>query len=98
MTAQGQPRSRYRRAIQRRNLMGAETAAREMGVVGLDEALELVILVAEADRARLDAFAGRWIARLAEEQRLSLAELDLAVTALRALPSARAAEALRGLF
>ena len=54
LTAQGQPRSRFRRAIERRNLMGAETAAREMGVVGLDEALDLVVLVAEVEPVRLD--------------------------------------------
>jgi hypothetical protein len=69
-----------------------------MGVVSLDEALELVILVADADPGRLDAYATRWLARLADEHQLKLAELDLAVTALRALPSERAAEALRSLL
>jgi hypothetical protein len=38
------------------------------------------------------------VARLAAERRLRLAELDLAVTALRALPSERAAAALRALI
>ena len=52
-------------------------------------------LVAELAPERLDAFARRWLGRLAAERRLSLAELDLAVTALRALPSRRAATALR---
>jgi hypothetical protein len=69
MTAQGQPRSRFRRALDRRNLLGAETAAREMGLVSLDEALDLVVLVAEVAPARLDGFARRWMARLAEELR-----------------------------
>jgi hypothetical protein len=77
MTAQGQPRARFRRAIQRRNLLGAETAAREMGAVSLGEALDLVCLVAEVAPARLDAYARRWLARLADEQPLRLAELDL---------------------
>jgi hypothetical protein len=98
MTAQGQPRARFRRAIQRKNLLGAETCAREMGAVSLDEALALVCLVAEIAPERLDGFARRWLARLADEQPLELAELDLAVTALRALPSPRAAHALRGLL
>jgi hypothetical protein len=97
MTAQGQPRTRFRRAIQRRNLLGAETGAREMGVVDLGEALDLVVLVAEAAPERLDGYARRWIARLADERPLRLAEPDLAVTALRALPSERAAAALRAL-
>jgi hypothetical protein len=69
-----------------------------MGVVSLDEALDLVCLVAEAAPERLDGFARRWLARLADERSLTLAELDLAVTALRALPSARASNALRALL
>jgi hypothetical protein len=69
-----------------------------MGVVSLDEALDLVCLVAEVAQDRLDGFARRWIVRLAEEQPLTLAELDLAVTALRALPSLRAQQALQALM
>jgi hypothetical protein len=98
MTAQGHPRSQFRRAIQRRNLLGAEACAREMGVVTLDEALDLVCLVAEIAPARLDGFARRWLARVADEKPLTLGELDLAVTALRTLPSSRATTALRALL
>ena len=54
MTAQGQPRARFRRAIERKNLLGEEACAREMGLVGLAESLDLVCLVAEVDPARLD--------------------------------------------
>jgi len=57
-----------------------------------------VHLVAETKPERLDAFARRWLARLAEERPLTLAELDIAITALRALPSERAADALRALL
>ena len=98
MTAQGHPRAIFRRAIQRRNLLGAETAAREMGAVDLAEALDLAALVADVAPARLDGFARRWLVRVAEEQPLKLAELDLVVTALRALPSPRAVDALRCLI
>lgn len=97
-TAPGQPRARFRRAIQRKNLFGAETCARDMSVVSLDEALALVCLVAEVAPARLDGFARRWVSRLADERPLALGELDLAVTALRALPSRRACEALLALL
>jgi hypothetical protein len=41
--------------MQRKNLLGAETCAREMGVVSLDEALDLVCLVAEVAPERLDS-------------------------------------------
>lgn len=71
--------------------------AREMGVVELPEALELVVLTAELEPQRLDGYARRFVARLADERTLTLAELDLAITALRALPSLPAAEALRHL-
>jgi hypothetical protein len=67
-------------------------------VIDLSEALALVCLVAEKTPERLDAFARRWLARLADERALRLPELDLAVTALRALPSQRAADALRALL
>jgi hypothetical protein len=69
-----------------------------MGAVDLREALDLVCLVAEVAPARLDGFARRWLARLADERPLRLGELDIAVTALRALPSRRAVEALRALL
>jgi hypothetical protein len=98
MTAQGHPRAIFRRAIERKNLLTAEATAREMGAVSLGEALDLVCLVAEVAPARLDGFARRWLARLADERALPLGELDLAVTALRALPSPAAADALRALL
>ena len=78
-------------------LLSAETSAREMGVVDLGEALEIVVLVAEVDPEKSTATPA-FLARLADERRLRLAELDLAVTALRALPSPRARDALRALL
>jgi hypothetical protein len=97
VTAAGHPRAIFRRAIERKNLLVAQTVAREMGVVGLGEALELVVLISELEPSRLDAYGRRFLARLAAERTLTLGELDLAVTALRALPSSRAADALRRL-
>ena len=69
-----------------------------MRSVDLSEALDLVCLVAEKEPHRLDAFARRWLARLIDERPMPLAELDLALTALRALPGSRAANALRTLL
>lgn len=42
MTAQGHPRAIFHRAIERRSLLVAETSARELGVIDLTEALDLV--------------------------------------------------------
>jgi hypothetical protein len=47
VTAQGYARTQYRPAIERKNLMGAEMALREMGAVALDEALDYVALLTE---------------------------------------------------
>jgi hypothetical protein len=74
------------------------TSAQDMGVVGLDEALDLVCLAAEVAPDRFDGFAGRWLTRLAAERPLRIPELDPAITAIRALPSPRAREALRALL
>jgi hypothetical protein len=95
VTSQGHPRTIFRRALRTRNLLVAETTAREVGRLDLAEALELVVLVAEVDARRLEAFASRWLRRLIEERAPTLAELDLALTALRALPSPRAVGSLR---
>jgi hypothetical protein len=95
VTSQGHPRAIFRRALQHRNLLVAETTARELGRLDLSEALDLVALVAEVDPRRLDAFASRWLCRLIDERSPSLAELDLALTALRVLPSSQALGALR---
>lgn len=78
--------------------MLAMATAREIGVVSLEEALSLVVLVSEKSPERLDAYARRWLARLATERKLTLAELDLAVSALRALPSERATSSLTHLL
>jgi hypothetical protein len=46
VTAQGHARTRYRRAIEHQNPMGAEIALREMGAIDLLEALDYVTLLA----------------------------------------------------
>jgi hypothetical protein len=98
MTAQGHPRTVFHRAIQRKNLVIAEVTAREVGAIDLVEALDLVCLVAEKAPERLDAYARRWLVRVADERQLRLAELDIALTALRALPSPKAVGALKALL
>jgi hypothetical protein len=45
LTAQGHPRTIFKRAIERGNVMLAETTASELGLT-LEEALQLVLLYA----------------------------------------------------
>ena len=65
VTAQGQPLTRYRRALERKHIFGAEIAAREMGFIPLRDALGLLALYASEDSPKYDKAATRWLARLA---------------------------------
>lgn len=86
MTATGHPRSEFRRAIERGNLIVAETTAKEMGHVTLLEALQLTALVALRDRERGSRFAVRWLQRLVDEHpAMAIEEVALAASALAAL-------------
>jgi hypothetical protein len=84
VTAQGSALTRFRRGVERKSLLNAELAAREMGRLDLEDALALVILYAGADDPRFDRAATRWIARFCVEGRPSLSELQAAVSALAA--------------
>jgi hypothetical protein len=86
VTAQGHPRTIFRRAIKHGNLILAEGMVRELGQVTLEEALELTALVAHKDPRRHSRYAVRWLRRLLEEhERVTIEEAVLAVSALLAL-------------
>ena len=68
VTAQGNPRVVYRKALQRGNLLVAEATAREIGHIDLLEALELTALIARRDpRVRGRRVSARWLRRWLEE-------------------------------
>jgi hypothetical protein len=86
-TAQGRPHSIFKRAIQRRNVVAALAAARELPELSLDDALELTLLVARKDPRRHTRIAARWLARyLEEDPAATIEEAGLAASALLALP------------
>jgi hypothetical protein len=58
VTAQGHPRAIFKRAVERGNIVGAETTARELGRLTLEEALTLVILYAEKEPIKYERSAG----------------------------------------
>ena len=66
MTAQGHPRSIFKRAIERGNVVVAESTAREIGL-SLEEALQLVLLYAAYEPAKLERAALRWFIRYLDE-------------------------------
>jgi hypothetical protein len=88
VTAQGSPLSRFRRAVDHGNLFEAEASAREFGRLDLADALELLRLIAEREPHRYERAAIRWHGRLElERPGLTIAESQLALSALAVLPS-----------
>jgi hypothetical protein len=67
VTAQGSAYHRFRRALDRRNVTEALSAASEIQVIGLVEALELTLLLADRDPAKYERAALRWHARFMRE-------------------------------
>jgi hypothetical protein len=86
VTAQGSALTRYRRALERRHIFGAEMSAKEMGCVPLRDALGLLALYAAEDSPKYEKAARRWLGRLAlESDDVSLSDLQLAAAALQTL-------------
>lgn len=99
VTSQGSAHGRFQRAVSRRNVLLAETAARELGRLSLIDALSLVVLYAATGSPKFDAAAVRWLARLALEGRdVSISDLQLAAAALGGLRGRRRDRAERTLL
>jgi hypothetical protein len=88
-TSQGRSHSIFKRALQRRNVVGALAAARELPHLSLIDALELTLLVARKDPRRHPRVAARWLQRyLDEDPAVTMEEAALAASSLAALPAA----------
>jgi hypothetical protein len=75
---------RFRRALDRRNVTEAMTAAAELQFVGLAEALELTLLSADSDDEKYERAAVRWhVLFVCESKNVGIRESQ-AVLALRA--------------
>jgi hypothetical protein len=95
LTAQGNARSIFRRAVENGNVLVAEMTARELGRITLEEALALTVLVVERDPGRRSRYAVRWLLRLLQEdENLTIEDAGLAASALAALGGRGHAEAL----
>jgi hypothetical protein len=86
VTAQGSPYARLKRAIARGNPTIAMATAAELPRVPLEDALALCLLLLERDPGRYEAAAVRWHSRFCREVRPSLADAQLALASLHALP------------
>ena len=102
VTSQGHPYAIFQRALERRNLIAAWTAASELQVVPLPDALALCLLVLDREPARFSRFALRWHARFCAETRgVGLEDGRLVLDLLAAVGGAepqRAVRALRALL
>jgi hypothetical protein len=91
---------RFRRALDRGHVTEALPAAGELQFVGLAEALELTLLLADEEDARYERAALRWHARfIYETKNVDLRESVAVLALLTAIPANRlAAAALTELF
>lgn len=79
-------------------MIAALAAARELPHLGLDDALELTVLVARKDPRRHPRIAARWLQRyLEEDPEATIEEASLAAASLAALPGAGFGEAVQTL-
>jgi hypothetical protein len=99
VTAQGSSLTKLRRAIAGGDLLAARTAASDLSHVDLDEAARLLVLIASADPAKLDAAAVRFLGRACLERSfITLADARWLVACMeqleRADPDSRASFAI----
>jgi hypothetical protein len=97
VTSDGNPYSRFRRALQTGNEALVTAAARELPRIALDDALRICLVLRGGDPERYERAAVRWLGRFALEARdVTIEDLRQAANALDALPS-RAPEAMERL-
>jgi hypothetical protein len=81
---------RFRRALDHGNVTEALSAASEVGFVGLAEALELTLLLADREPEKYDRAAVRWHVRFVQDSKNVELRESLAVLALlSAIPTNR---------
>jgi hypothetical protein len=97
-TSQGHPYAVFQGALQRRNVLSALAAAKDMPQLSLADALELTVLVARKDPRRHQRVASRWLLRyLEEDAHATIDEAALAAASLVALTGVAYQEAAQTL-
>ena len=95
MSIKGSPYARFRRALETGQLPIVLAAAAELPQLRLDDALEVLVLMARERDPRFERAAVLWVGRLLVENRLELREARYAIVLVERLPQGR--EALRRL-
>jgi hypothetical protein len=97
-TSQGHPYAVFQRALQRRIVLSALAAAKDLPQLSLADALELTVLVARKDPRRHQRVAARWLLRyLEEDPHATIEEAVLAGSGLVALTGVAHQEAAQTL-
>jgi HEAT repeat protein len=91
VSIKGSPYARFRRALETGSLQVVLDAAAELPSLGLDDALEILILMAREDDPRFDRAAARWVGRLLAEHPLGLRDARYALALVERLPACREA-------
>lgn len=86
VTSQRHPYARFRRALLSKNTRLIDEAARELAQVSLEDALRILVVLAEKRDERFERAAARFAARATTERRLGLAESRYVLALAEALP------------
>ena len=86
MTSPGDTYSRFRRALLTKNVALIADAAAELQHVALDDALRILVVLAEKHDPRYDRAAARFAARVTSERQLDLSDARYVLALAEALP------------
>jgi hypothetical protein len=95
MTSDGNPYARFRRALVTQNLAIIQAAASELPQVALDDALEILWLMAHKRDPRFERAAVRWLGRVLLETPTTLRDARYTLVLVERLPDGK--DALRRL-
>jgi hypothetical protein len=96
VSIKGSPYARFKRSLETHRLPVVLDAAAELNHVRVDDALEILILMAHEQDPRFDRAAARWVGRLlSETPPMSLQDARFALALVEQLPAC--AETLRRL-
>jgi hypothetical protein len=88
MTSSGHPYARFKRVLATGNLALIRAAAAELPHVSLDDALVVCVAIRDAEPARFERAALRWLARFALERAATVAAVREAAAAFETMAAA----------
>jgi hypothetical protein len=93
VSIKGSPYARFQRSLETRKLSVVLIAAAELQSIQLDDALEILILMAAEKDPRFDRAAARWVGRRFAETPIGLADGRFVLALVERLP--QGAETIR---